>query len=156
MKTFLSILISIVINDFYCQEKNNNLLGLWQAKTHEISSGYYETYQFFQEGNFIFTTNEYEGLRRIIALFGKYCVQNDTLTLTITDVTEIKDGNIIMSEFSTLNGGWEIDKGTLIKNSINSIVQKLTFERIINIEKKVCLKINGQIFYLVNTNPFSR
>ena len=108
MKLFF---ILAVLHISFCVNAQN-LIGVWQEKTPEISSGYHNVYQFNTDGTFKFKADEYFGLKRIISLNGKYKFVKNVLSLTIISTTEIFGGNI---ERSTSSGeasdSWEIVGG---------------------------------------------
>lgn len=43
---------------------------------------YHDSYQFFNDGKFVFKPDEYIGLNRIISINGVYKLKGDTLFLT--------------------------------------------------------------------------
>jgi len=154
-KLAIAILLIIKSSNIYSQLNKNDLIGVWQFGSPEITSSYLETYQFFNDGSFKFNTNQYDGLRRIISIGGNFELQNTHLVLKIKYVVELEKGKITKDEMSTKNNSWIIEGGeTKIKKLINSK------NEIIEIEKNYTsssdyLLFDGQIFYRIYSNPNS-
>ena len=89
-----------------------NLIGVWQEATPEVSSGYHNVYQFNVDGTFKFKTDEYFGLKRVISINGKYTFVKGTLNLTVLSTTELIGGNVERSMTSgEASDSWEIVGG---------------------------------------------
>jgi hypothetical protein len=105
------LLILVTLQISFCTSAQN-LVGVWQEGTPEVSSGYHNVYQFNIDGTFKFKTDEYFGLKRIISINGKYKRIKNALALTILSTTEVVGGSL---ERSTTSGeasdSWEIVGG---------------------------------------------
>ena len=89
----------------------NKLAGKWQADTTKITDKYFDTYQFFNNGRFVFKPNEYDGLNRVISISGVYKVKGDTLFLTPNFTKEIVGGDFVRSQKTILADTWQIVNG---------------------------------------------
>jgi hypothetical protein len=95
----------------YAQFTKDSLRGIWQADKVEVTSMYWDTYHFFDNGRFVFKPNEYNGLNRIISIVGKYTVSENKLYLTPDSTEELIGGYPARSEITTLSDTWEIRDG---------------------------------------------
>jgi hypothetical protein len=84
-----------------------SIVGIWQIKTKEVSSGFLDTYKFYEGNRFSFSSNENEGLRTIISITGRYSIQGDTLNLFLEHMVVLKKGVPVISE-SMGGSGWEL------------------------------------------------
>jgi hypothetical protein len=144
-KSVLIIFFMISFSWVYAQQ----LVGIWQAKSKEITSAYFETYQFFKNATFKYNTNQYDGMRRVISIEGDYYLKKDTLYLTPKVSNEIEGGTFGRSELSTLNDSWEIINGKLTSKKVKKITSSVL---IIFIDKEL-ITIDGIKYYLLNSNP---
>ena len=88
-----SLLISLLIFIFLSTNCiSGNLVGIWQKSTSEISSGYLDSYLFFSDGTFRFNTNQYDGLRRVLSIGGKYKIENEKIIFIIEYTIEVIGG----------------------------------------------------------------
>jgi hypothetical protein len=109
-KVILIVCLTGFANLTFSQIKNR-LLGKWQAESKEITSMYHDSYQFFNDGRFVFKPDEYNGLNRIISINGIYKLKGDTLFMTPMFTKEVIKGYLIRSESTTLSDTWEIVGG---------------------------------------------
>lgn len=71
MRFFLGVIlyVSIYINNiFFHGTDKKMIIGVWQFGCVEVNTGYFDTYQFFENGTFKFNTNENDETRRIISI----------------------------------------------------------------------------------------
>jgi len=111
MKKAILIIGLIVLVKLSFSQGKNKLLGKWQAESAEITSMYHDSYQFFNDGTFVFKPDEYNGLNRIISINGIYKLKGDTLFMTPMFTQELIGGHFIRSESTTLSDTWEIIGG---------------------------------------------
>lgn len=110
---FTTTLIILLFNNLNAQNlKKEDLIGIWQFGSSEISSGWFDNYQFFNNGSFVFNTNQNDGLKRVISIGGTFSLKSDTLFLYINFSKELLGG--IPSRSNIAGGsGWVIDNGTV-------------------------------------------
>jgi len=82
MKKAILVIGLIIVVKLTFSQRHSKLLGKWQAENKEITSMYHDSYQFFNDGKFVFKPDEYIGLNRIISINGVYKLKGDTLFLT--------------------------------------------------------------------------
>jgi len=149
-----NILVFILIT--FCTQLVNSqsLIGIWQAETPKLSSAYLNTYQFFSDSSFKFNTNQYDDLRRIISIGGKYQIMNKIIIFTVSYTNEVVGGKIERSSLSTLNDSWAIEGGEIVKIPIKS---KVIEEADLIIGKKEnnisVIFIDKRKYYKVGTDP---
>jgi len=130
------IIFTLLLLQFgYCtvgfsqSDLERSIIGIWQIKTNEVSSGLLDTYRFCEGNHFSFSTNENEGLRSIKSIMGRYSIQGDTLILFLEHMVVLKKGIPVISE--TMGGsGWELIGSKRKKVKINGL-------------EKVFLNFNG-------------
>lgn len=119
---YLSILL--ILSSYNCFAQNctqnniidkNELIGIWQADTTEESDAWLDVYRFFENGEFIFNPNQYDGLKRILAINGKYRIVGNNLYLKVSSTTEIVGGHLVRSTIETLSDSWAIEGGQIKK-----------------------------------------
>lgn len=111
MKKAILVIGLIIVVKLTFSQRHSKLLGKWQAENKEITSMYHDSYQFFNDGKFVFKPDEYIGLNRIIGINGVYKLKGDTLFLTPMFTKEVIGGHLIRSESTTLSDTWEIVGG---------------------------------------------
>jgi hypothetical protein len=148
MKKLIFLIFAFtIVNSAFSQVKNK-LIGKWQAESAEVTSMYFDSYQFSKNGQFVFKPNEYDGLNRIISINGTYRLKGDTLYLTPLFTEEIVGGNLIRSESTTLSDTWEIVGGKerkfiLTKKSRQAATMKLSEDnKILLLDDRKFFKIN--------------
>jgi len=154
MKKILLLIFVINIPN-HCQIiKEKSLIGIWQANTKIISSGYQDTYQFFSNGDFIFHTNQNDGLQRVVEIKGSYNLIKDTIYLEIKSTLEKIGGKIVRSDITTLSDSWEIIDCHIkeIKQPSDDI-QNIILEPC-KVKDETCLIFDKSIlYYKINNNP---
>lgn len=146
-KITLLIFNFIFISFTYSQHNINPLIGLWQAEQVEVTSMYHDTYRFYENGNFTFKPDEYNGLNRIISISGIYCINGDTLFLTPKLTKELIGGYPVRSENTTMSDTWEIVEGVL--KTINCKKNVKQFAIIKFSQGDQCLLIDERAFYRI-------
>jgi hypothetical protein len=121
--------------------------GLWQGDQAKVTSMYLDTYQFFENGKFVFKPDAYNGLNRILSIGGGFKVAGDSLILIPEYTEELTGGYPVRSETTTLADTWEIKNGvikkTLCKKRIKQTIQlKLC-------EKGNCILIDNRRFFKI-------
>lgn len=120
MKNLFIMVCVLMISLCFGQNKTLKVIGLWQAESAEVTSMYYDTYQFTSDSKFIFKPNEYNGLSRIINIGGKYEIIGDSIILTPHFTKELIGGYPVRSMITTLSDSWEIEGGKIKKLPCNS------------------------------------
>jgi len=148
------IIILLVSFNSFCQtsvnNENKNIIGIWQAESNEVSSGYHDTYRFYKNNKFNFEPTQYDGLKRIIKITGTYKIVNTKIVFYLNSITELIGDKIERSTITTLSDSWAIEGGRLVTRKIKSRSQEATFEFCKSIEnEKECLKIDDRLFYKI-------
>ena len=154
MKRILIIIILFISFNSICQTSVNNenkdIIGVWQAETKEVSSGYLDLYRFYKNNKFIFEPSQYDGLKRIAQIAGTYKIDKDKIVFYVNSISELVGNKIERSMITTLSDSWAIDAGKLITKKIKSSPQKAKFEICKSIEdNQNCLKIDDRLFYKI-------
>lgn len=139
----------------YTSSDTNRIIGVWQADNNLVSSAWNEAYQFFQNGDFIFNTSQYDGLQRIVKIKGKYRVYNDTLFFHVEALVEQKGGNIIRSKYTTLNDSWSIENSQLDEIRIESGIDEVAYIEWpdIHLSDTIFIYIDMRKYYKMNNDP---
>lgn len=149
MKIYILLIFAFLTSEI----KSQNIVGLWQEGTPEISAAYHNTYNFLQDGTFSFNPSEYDGLKRILSIDGQYKLENDKLLLTITGTHELIGGTIERNTFSgTSTHLWSIEGG-----SIKKIIFPKQQKEIIDFEIKkegenILIILDSYKFYKLKVN----
>lgn len=150
MRKILITVLTIIIT----QAKAQNIVGLWQFGSPTVSSGYFETYQFFANGNFCFNTNQSDGLRRVLSIGGKYKVTKDKLVFTVEYTIELIGGNLERSHITTGSDSWALDNGQQKKLPLGKpIVQQASFQAAQKEKGEEVILIDLQKYYKVDDDP---
>lgn len=156
--TIILFLTYISFIPLYGQITAKNILGTWQLGSAELAAGYLDHYTFFSDGTFLFGTNEFFGLRRVLSFGGTYKIQNDSiLALFITHSNEIRGGHIERDECIGGNG-WIINKGRTVRQKYRHpikselLVQKVDIPSTCNDSSIASILIDKQLFYKVEDN----
>jgi hypothetical protein len=144
-------IILAFLSMFIFKSKAQDLIGIWQEKTIEVSSGYLGTYQFFSDNSFKYNTNQYDGLRRVISIGGEYKVNNDTIILDVRYSLELFGGNISRSEINTENNSWTIDNADMRKNILNKSIRLYVILK--KTEKENVIILDEQKYYKIDVDP---
>lgn len=112
MKRIALLFFTIISINFCFAQK---IIGIWQLKTSEVSSAYFDTYQFFSDGTFHFNTNQYDALRRIISIGGRYKVEKNKLSLTVEYTIEKLGGSFKVGEISAGSDSWSLTNAQIKK-----------------------------------------
>ena len=149
----------LISYDSFAQQKNvitqEELVGIWQVNSDEIASGWLDSYRFFDNKEFIFSPNQFDGLRRIISINGTYRIVNNKLYIKVASTDEVEGGHIERSHLTTLSDTWEIDGGVIKK-----VIQPERDEEVIEIKrcnneisKKICILLDGRKYYKLENDP---
>lgn len=150
MRRIFIIIVLLISFNSICQTSvnNKNIIGIWQAETNEVSSGYLDTYRFYKNNKFAFEPSQYDGLKRIVQIAGTYKIHNSKIVFYVHSITELVGNKIERSMITTLSDSWAIDGGKIVTKKIKSSPQEAKFEFCESIEdNKNCLKIDGRLFY---------
>jgi hypothetical protein len=148
---FISILFIINLS---ISIKAQDLIGIWQYNTPEIYSGYFDTYQFFNDMSFKFNTNQNNGLRRIISIGGRYSISNNEISFYVEYTIEIIGGLPQRSEILTGNDSWSIEGGEMKKLLLQTpITQVASFEIGKEENGKATIFIDKRKYYKVGSDP---
>jgi hypothetical protein len=127
------------------------IIGVWQFGCAEVNTGYFDTYQFFENGTFKFNTNQNDGTRRIISIGGTYTFKKKCLLLNTTFIKEIQGGYLVRSE--TAGGsGWEIFGGNLITTYFQSPKADSITVGLCEYEKG-CILLDSRKYYFIEEDP---
>ena len=131
MKKEMLFLLLCMSSVAYSQD-SKKILGLWQAGTASVTSMYFDTYKFSENGRFSFEPDQYDGLNRVISIVGKYTIKHDTLFLTPDSTRELIGGYPERSKVTTLSDSWEITNGIVkmlaCKKKIRNTIKIKLFE----------------------------
>ena len=133
--------------------KAGALVGVWQYETSGMASGWDDSYQFFEDGKFIFNFSQMVNKgTRIIQVLGNYRFSNDTLYFVAKTTSELVGGHI---KRGRPDCEWLIEGGKR-----ESIEEKQPIEEFALISKcksktesADCITIDGVPFYKVSSNP---
>jgi hypothetical protein len=154
MKKILLLVLLINLLNYSQTLKKENIVGIWQANTNIIGSGYQETYQFFINGNFIFHTNQNDGLQRILEIKGSYILVADTIYLKVKSTIEKIGGKICRSEITTLSDSWEIIDCQLKEiNQSSYEVQNIIYEPCKDKSENCLILDKSNAYYRINKDP---
>ena len=154
MRRIFIIIILLISFNSICQTsvntENKNIIGIWQAETNEVSSGYLDTYRFYENNKFAFEPSQYDGLKRIVQIAGTYKIDNAKIVFYVHSIKELVGNKIERSMITTLSDSWAIDGGKLVTKKIKSSPQDATFEFCkSNEDNQNCLIIDGRLFYKI-------
>jgi hypothetical protein len=121
-----------------------------------VNCGHLNNYQLFNDSNFLFNTNEYFGLKRIISIGGKYKYDKaKKLPFMIVQFTnEVFGGHIERSkESGSTNDSWNIEGGKIKKVLLSKPVKGFINIEFLNLDdngndlmlldKKSIIKLNS-------------
>lgn len=148
----LTLLLLIIIK---CSCINaQSLVGIWQLNTPEVSSGYLDTYQFFSNGTFRFNSSQYNALRRVITIGGKYKVQKDKVTFLVEYTMEKVGGVFKVGDVSSGSDSWSITGGQIKRVPLlKTLTQYASIETGIKDKEVDVIKINKAKYYKVDNDP---
>lgn len=148
----LTLLLLIIIKCSCLQAQS--LVGIWQLNTPEVSSGYLDTYQFFSNGTFRFNSSQYDALRRVITIGGKYKVQKDKLTFSVEYTMEKVGGVFKVGDIASGSDSWSITGGQIKRVPLlKTITQYASIEAGIKDKEVDVIKINKAKYYKVDNDP---
>ncbi len=75
MKKITLLLITLSTSFLTFGQVTQSLVGKWQAENAEVTSMYFDSYEFFNNGRFIFRPNEYDGLNPVLSIADNYNVK---------------------------------------------------------------------------------
>jgi hypothetical protein len=137
----------------FVQVRSQNIEGIWQYDTNTLADGYHEVYLFKKNSLFEFHTSQYDALKRINSIGGKYTIKKDTLLFYVSYTLEVIGGNIVRSDIYSKNDSWEIENGlldTIYYHGLN--VQKAMF-KIKEENSQRIIYIDGYKYFKVDNNP---
>lgn len=144
--------VSMYINNiFFHGTDKKMIIGVWQFGCVEVNTGYFDTYQFFENGTFKFNTNQNDETRRIISIGGTYTLNKNYLVLHTTFINEIQGGYLVRSE--TAGGsGWGISGGKPITTQFQSPkADSITVDFCEN--EKGYILLDSRKYYLIEEDP---
>lgn len=151
-------IISNICFIFFCNVVNaqnlekEDLVGVWQFGSSEISSGWYDNYLFFNNGSFVFNTNQNEGLKRIISIGGTFILKSDTLFLYINYSKELTGG--IPTRSNTVgSSGWAIQNGTVMTIKHKPVKEYLIIQKGDNPTNQSYLLLNSIKYFKADDDP---
>ena len=154
MKGLFTLFLLSFCSIFYSKAQSNLkiekefLIGIWQSNSNEESAAWLDSYTFFQNNNFIFRPSQYDGLKRIVAIIGKFSIKGDSIYFKADSVTESFGGNLQRSNLETLNDSWTLEDATYKTLKIKSSEESAILEKCLNAKSgKSCIMIDKRIFY---------
>jgi len=94
-KLIVSFLICFAFNQIAAQEKvEEKLIGIWQA-SEAMGSGWSDTYRFFDNGKFIFHTNQMNCAAREISNSGTWKIEGNKIVLLIAERVTMVGGKLV-------------------------------------------------------------
>ncbi len=160
MRTSIVLFICLLLAASSCSAQrsidNAYLHGVWQVSSHKIGAAYLENYQFFDDGSFIFNTNQYNELRRIISLSGHYTINEDLLHLKVISFIEDTGSlQITRSRTTKVNDSWSLagnytETKRKVKDPEISIVEMKLCQ---DINEIACILIDGNTYYKIIADP---
>jgi hypothetical protein len=158
MKKVLLIVIGIIAClSGNSQNKNiqDDIIGIWQLSTPEIGSGYLDNYQFFPDGKYVFNINEYDELKHIVAIKGRYIVSKDSLTIEPISLITCSGNKLDRSSSTSMHDSWSLS-GTRIKSEIfleNQPAFTVKLVLVMKEEGHKSILIAGLEYFLVTKDP---
>ena len=152
MKLFVSAALLFIS---FLSLAQHSFVGFWHDSPH-VGSGLGNYYAFYDNSNFIFSTNSMDCDQRLESYSGIYSVEGDTLILNIRQIDILLDGKIEEDNTSCYNG-YYIEGGDRI-----SIETRKDYERRYKIEFSTyseegfeleMMQIGTASFYLLSTEP---
>ena len=152
-KICLIIMVFVSINSIsqnVTKNNFNNIVGVWQLQSKEVSSGLLDSYKFYLDNKFEFYPSEYNGLKRIIKITGTYKIEDNKIAFNVNSITELVGDKIERGLTTTLSDSWTITDGNLVTRKIKSEKQIATFE-FCKTDKsdEDCFLIDGRIYYKI-------
>ncbi len=149
----LFLLSSIIV---LAQEILNkkDIVGIWQFESSEMASGWGNTYTFFDDGSFIYRPSQYNSLKAIVAINGKYEIVKDNIVLMIKSITELVNGDVIHDVFQNSNNYWKITDFEVKERAVEPETFELYLEKNPNNKSKyLSIVLAGEVFYKLRNNP---
>ena len=148
-------LLSFCNSNSWAQIKEPELVGIWQAESDAIGSGWNDNYQLFAKGQFIFNLSQKPfGLERIVRICGRYDLRKDTLYLKVNSTFERAGGRIIRVSVG------EVDAWNLVSTKISEKVQpqpnsERAYIKVCTVSQTgiPCISIDGRSYYRVRMDP---
>lgn len=138
------------------QLKGQDLVGIWQKDSKEISSASMDCYHFFNDGKFIYYFSEYDESKRTIAIKGTYQLKSDNnIIFKVNSFIEV-DGGVYSKRGGTEHNGWAIieDKGIKeIKQNSKEVISVIEKCHLNNNDKISCIIIDDDEFYKIDNVP---
>ena len=159
MKKVLLIIIGIIAYLSGNSQNNNmqdDIIGIWQLSTPEIGSGYLDNYQFFPDGKFVFNINEYDELKHIVAIKGRYIVSTDSITIEPISLITYSGNKLDRSSSTSMHDSWSLC-GSRIKNEIFLENQPTFTVKLVLIKKQAgpnSILIDGREYFMITKDPF--
>ena len=149
MKKKYTLLIGLIIifNSSFGQKKSIEILGIWQAEKSELTSMYFDTYQFLKDFKFIFQPNRYNGLNRVLSIEGNYEIKGDSIILTPHLTKELVGGYPVRSMITTLSDSWEIEGGKIKRIQYKKKTGQTATIKLCEIEN--CILIDERQFFRI-------
>lgn len=151
---FLSFSFLTFISDVRAQVKKSNLVGFWQVNTVRTGSALQACYQFFANGEFVYSFDEYDNRSRIRGASGKYTLEGKTLRLYIKYRKEIVGGELVQGGMGFQSEEIVLEGGKLIKVPQTSKVPiEIDIEICQSKEGFSCMKLQNNTYYKLSSNP---
>lgn len=108
--------LTLLLTLFSCTVDNKKtfdtkeLVGIWQDSP-QVAAGWSETYQFFEDGNYIYRYSQMDCTKRLLSYSGTWELQNNNkLILTMTSRNVLEGGTVVLSSGSC---DFEIEGGVV-------------------------------------------
>ena len=146
MKKTVFLLISILC--FLCS-KAQNVEGIWQVDNAEIAAGYLYIYKFDKNGEFQFRPTEFDELKRITAIGGKYQIKKDTIYFMVEYIEERLGGLIERNMTAVLNNSWAVYDCKKCKTTFENIETWTATFSVNNLTDNKYIEIDKRKYYLI-------
>jgi len=150
---FIKLSVIVFFISSYSLSQDIKLSGIWQINSSEINSGWLDSYQFYDNGKFIFNFNQNNSQNRIISFGGYYQLNDENITLFTEYSKEIIGGKLIRS-LTQGGSGWEIAGGKVeIIKYHDRIVSNLSIKKCDDSKQIPCLYFDNVIYYKLENDP---
>lgn len=151
---FAAIITSIIFisNDEVITDGDSTIVGLWQVNTPKVADALHDSYKFYRDGSFEFDFDQYDDMKRILSISGKYTIGGDWIRFTVLIRKELVDGIVVRGSPAFQKGWILIDAKQVTVNEQYS--EEAAFEICDSLESHPqCIKIDNEKFYKLSDNP---
>jgi hypothetical protein len=159
----------LLIISFYCislicfsqQRIDSNfnkvdLIGVWQSKSQKVASALKANFRFFNDGRFVYTTDQFDDLNPLKAVNGFFKVGDARLFLRITDYKILSDFQIVESNPGFQFGSFDLDGGNfkvVRQNDTSYSTHSIEMPKIQNKKNTTTVIIDNIKYFKVSSDP---